>query len=90
MLIASTPVEGAQNTSTVMTPKGIAARRMKGMRRPSGLSRESDLDAMKGSMKPSSRRPHAVMMPMTVRPANTTPCVMKSCMPWETNSALGM
>ena len=63
---------------------------MKGMRRPRGLFSESDLEAMKGSMKPSSRRPQAVMMPMTVRPANTTPWVMKTCMPWDRKSALGM
>ena len=63
---------------------------MKGMRRPRRCLHESDFEAMKGSMKPSSKRPQAVMQPMTVRPAKTTPCVMKTFMPCESIDSLGM
>ena len=63
---------------------------MKGMRRPSPLVHWSDFDAMKGSMKPSSKRPHPVIRPMTVRPAKTAPCVMKICQPWLISVSDGM
>ena len=90
MFATTLDVPGMTNTKTVIAANGAAAFLMKGILRPSGLASESDLEAMNGSMKPSRRRPHAVMIPMTVRPANTMPCVMKTVIPWLTSVSEGM
>ena len=86
----SLPVPGSTKTRTVITPKGMAAPRMNGIRRPRGLFSLSDCAAIKGSMKPSRSLPHPVMIPMTVSPANTAPWVIKTAMPRESMVSEGM
>ncbi len=69
---------GDQNVSMQLNAKGIAAARMKGMRRPAFDLQRSDMEAMIGSVTASNRRPKAVMPPSTVSmPSTTRPCGTK-------------
>ena len=74
MLTPLTPFTGAKNTNTVMRAKGMAARFMKGMRRPLGLVLRSDREAIQGSVTASkirqmkAMRPRMVKMPKMMRP----------------------
>ena len=63
---------GAQNTSTVMTAKGMAARFIKGKRLPFGFVLRSDMDAIHGSVTASKIRHTKAISPNTVRIPNMT------------------
>ena len=65
---------GARNTRTVMMAKGMAARFMKGKRRPFGFLLRSERDAIHGSVTASKMRQMKEMRPSTVRmPRMTRP-----------------
>ena len=77
-MIQLSPWMGDQNVSTVAAAKGIAAIRIKGMRRPALLLHRSDLEAIQGSVTASKMRPNQVMAPRMVRmPKITRPWGMK-------------
>ena len=61
---------GETNMRTVTTPKGIAAKRINGIRLPSLCFSESDFPAIYGSVTASKIRPNAVMIPIAVSPIN--------------------
>ena len=69
---------GAQKTSTVTAAKGIAIRRMNGIRRPLGFCDLSDMFAIIGSVTASNTLPRAAMPPMTV-------AIPKITRPWGMN-----
>ena len=69
-----TPPKGVQNTRTVTIAKGIAARFMKGIRRPFGFLLRSDRDAIHGSVTASKMRQTKVIRPRIVStPRMTSP-----------------
>lgn len=72
MFTPLTPSTGAKNTSTVMMAKGMAARFMKGIRRPLGLVLRSEREAIQGSVTASKIRQMKVMRPNTVKTPKTT------------------
>lgn len=81
LLTVDTWLTGETKTRVVMMPKGMAAYRMKGMRRPRGCLQESDLEPIQGSRKASIRRPDAAISPSRVMPAKRAPWVTKRVMP---------
>ena len=76
------PFTGDQKVRMQHRAKGIAAARMKGMRRPSFDLHLSDADATSGSVIASNTRPNAVIAPRIVRiPKITRPSGRKRVCP---------
>ena len=68
MFTGDSPLTGQQKISTVTAANGIAEYLMNGILLPRWLVQLSDMFAISGSVTASTILPHAVMIPITVRP----------------------